>query len=314
MCRPAIIDGANSVGDSRLPPTDITLNTFWSNGKVQDLHTQIRELEQCCAGSDYNEIEDRLATLMKSAKYSLRGPEISHLNAVSAWRGQKSENGELFDNLKRFSYPPPERTILGRANLPGLPVFYSSGNLGTMLAELRPDVGDVIQVVGIAPIGNVPSLVVGDMQRLRFSGNVLLDAPANRDAVHNAYSAMNRADQDRFVYVDSFLADRFRDQTELYYPITASFSNIVLREQSHVLWYPSVRAGAGLNLAIPASMFDERFKNIIVKAFEIKADFGHGAYDYDIIYSGWEFGRDGSIEWHDGEAPERIDVQIGTRA
>lgn len=270
---------------------------------MQDLYELVCEAKEHAASDDYDRTKESIRALIDAGNYGLRGPEVAQGDNISIWRGHVPESHDLFNNLGRFSYPPPEHTRLGRANLPGSSVFYASGNRDTMLAELAADVGDVVQIVGAVPTRNAPTLVLGDLQRLRFANNVLLDAHDNREVARATYRAMPRDQQNRAVYIDSFFADHFRTPGPEDYALTACFSSVVLDCATHALWYPSVKAGAGVNLAIPSAMFDVYFACVIVKAIRITAVHGYGAYEFEILNHAVDFDDARNIDWQDGDAP-----------
>ena len=254
-------------------------------GSMNDLHQMVEHAKSLCGNAGYDDLQTHLKALIHAADYSLRGPEITQGLNIAIWRVRPCENDELFTDLNQCTHPPPDHAKLNRANLPGKPVLYTSGNWGTALSELEPELGQVVTVAGFLLKKNLPTLVVGDLQRIRFSRNPLLAAEDNRDAALAAYDAMSSNERDRAVYVDSYFADQFRITSSDVYPLTACLASLIWRSNSHALWYPSVKAGAGLNLAVPAPLVEEYLYIGIVKAFRINEVYGHGAYGYDIIAS-----------------------------
>lgn len=195
----------------------------------------------------------------------------------------------LFPSISDLKYPPKEFTNLGRANLPGKPLFYCSNDPGTTIYEVRPKVGDWITTFEIEITkDNLDLLILG------------------ADTLENeAFTNMT----DLHLAINEFLEIKFREEVpqnknHLYFQ-TAYFVNAYIDNKDGVM-YPSVGSNCkGWNVVFKPEFFDRYAyfrKATVHEVIEIKND-----YEIFIVchYMAEKYNQYGDLYW------ERIHCEEG---
>lgn len=147
----------------------------------------------------------------------------------------------LFPSLSDLSYPPKILTKVGRANLPGSPVFYCSDAPGTTIYEVKPKEGDWITSMEIGiDKDEVELLAFGCGER---TSHLYTDAMSNLDKGVNKF-----LDQ-------LFRKEIVRGEEHSYFP-TAFFTDGYLNNENGIM-YPSVGSNCkGWNMIFKPDFID----------------------------------------------------------
>jgi hypothetical protein len=196
-------------------------------------------------------------------------------------------------------YPENGSPNFGRANLPHFPVLYASWNIRTVLDEVGAEQGDYIQVIALRPIPGIqiPCHIVGEYQSIINSGGSLINSRNLEQYVNNLLGEHD-PNWDRILYVDSFLAEAFRQMVKnpLEYKTTAIFSHRFYMDAGGIM-YPSVESPRGINLAVPAEVFDRHFEVLFTDVYYVERFYGYSVYEVTSVKHSSKFATDGEINW-----------------
>lgn len=231
-------------------------------------------------------------------------------------RARKCSEEGGFSNLQQMVYPPADKVGFGRANLPGVPVLYASWNVITALDEIGAEVGDHIQTIALRPVAGVdlPCHIVGEYQSINNSGGSLVNSRELEQHVNQLLQDNPLRHMTTF-YVDSFLAEAFRRRVArpYDYKITAVYADNFHKAEGGFM-YPSVQTAGGVNIAIPAEVFDAKFEIISTQIFKIDRCFGYGLYRSILLKSTCDFNVDGTVIWNSSkQLPAQWNLQTGLR-
>ena len=232
-------------------------------------------------------------------------------------RARKCSDEGGFSNLQQMVYPPADKVGFGRANLPGVPVLYASWNGITALDEIGAEVGDHIQTIALRPVAglDLPCHIVGEYQSINNSGGSLVNSRKLEQHVNQLVQG-NPLRHMTTLYVDSFLAEAFRRRVArpYDYKITAVYADNFHKAEGGFM-YPSVQTAGGVNIAIPAEVFDAKFEIISTQIVKIDRCFGYGLYTSKMLKSTCDFNADGTIIWNSSKKlPAQWNLQSGLRA
>lgn len=269
----------------------------------------VYEIAEAIRGADarYRSSEWFREQILKFAdRYSALGVTIS--DSVVWWRARRPpriERGKRYESLLEMLYPPGGNPDYGRAQTPGTKVVYASLNPLTALEEVGAQVGDLAQMVGIRPIEGreAAAHVVGEYASDWMSG---ANSYVGRDMKETirTFMATSGIRYYQSLFIDSFMADLFRNPSSQYYKATACFAE-QLYKHDHGVIYPSVRAWGSPNIAIPAADFDRNWEVVVCDVLEIQDMLGYGIFHSVRRHAASDFQPSGEIIW-DGPNPRSM--------
>ena len=224
------------------------------------------------------------------------------------FRGRIENSEHLFTNVRALSNRTPEDVKdYGRCHKPGVSIFYGANNLDTVLSELRPEIGDRLQVSVAKPKKEqeVVLAAVGEIEHVRRYGRALIGNEESRAMIQEFLDNINSEAGLKALYLDAFMSDLFispaRGSRD--YKATSALSDIILsaeRDGRRILdgfAYPSVAHRGGMNFAIRGERFAECMEIDQCMAFEIIDYLGYGIYGRRQYAKSTSIASDGTIEW-----------------
>ena len=166
-------------------------------------------------------------------------------------------------NIKQLSYPPDAKQLknYGRCNKPYTPMLYASATVSTIFLEFNAKVKDEFYIIRIRPQkGSIlTGFVIGDLNYYRNSEQSYFGREKEHEIKEKIINQNNNEDLARIYFVDAFLAEMFMHPTEENYKITASLTDLFLRNNNRIqtLAYPSVRFTGKTNFVMSPSNYDE---------------------------------------------------------
>ena len=248
----------------------------------------------------YEEVKHRVDALLRGVPYQgYKPPEFG------LFRGRVSDE-RLLKTPHEFSYPPRSNQF-GRCHAPGSTMFYGALNLDTVLNELAPQQGQLLQV-GVAktkPGQELCITAIGEIDYVRRYDKAKTTLIGNEEAVRFIKTYLEKSPEPvalRTIIVDAFFADAFlapaRQARD--YTVTAALSELLLDGKNLLdgFVYPSVAHRGGLNIVLRPERFDALVCWEHFMAFKVTDYLGFGLYGRsqyakaDAPSSG-----DGTIEW-----------------
>ena len=261
---------------------------------AKDLLADQAKLETC----DFETLKTKVRSFVSDTTYAVQDRAPFQL----AYRAQRNAPRTGFHKVQRLLYHPDGNPHYGRANAPGKKILYASWNPDTALEEVHARPGEVIQLVTLrSRVGaKVPAFVIGDYQKFYMSGRMTYVNSGMPDLLQQKLDA-NRSEFLCSVFIDSTMSKFFRaevrDDLKYDYKITAAFSE-VWHGRDAVLMFPSVHTVVAMNLAIPASVFENSYEVLETSVIEINGYYGHGIYDEPTVLArSPNFHKDGTIDW-----------------
>lgn len=227
------------------------------------------------------EAVERLAYLIFSFPYSFS-------ESVRLFRGRPVPNQNCcFDRGSAFLAPPPEDTGAGRANRPGAPVLYASGDLDTVIEELRGQFSNPNEFVAfnhceVRPQRNKKAYVVpvGEIDHIRRFGRSILPVDGYQEFMQALLGRLRDDVRRAAQLADAFFADEFQkpDSGEAeQYALTAAVADEFYADgRLDGILYPSVAHKGGINVAIKPASFRDKFEVVEYEASEILRYLGYG--------------------------------------
>ena len=208
------------------------------------------------------------------------------------YRARKCEGGVPFNDLYEMIYTPAPLAKIGRANFPNQSIHYAAWNKSTALDEIGAQTGDLIQLIAVRlrQNANVIATRFGVYQELYSTGQV-------RYAPNLAIYIKKILEQKPLtpIFIDSVLTEELRDPNSDYL-VTSTLANLHYTDESGLI-FPSVRNFGGLNLAVPAKVFDSKFEVLFTEVVKISDSFGYGLYHPTVIGRSCDFSQKGNINW-----------------
>ncbi len=125
---------------------------------------------------------------------------IGLTRGLTFWRCRKCETALGWQTVDDLSYPPPDKTPIGRLNEANEPVLYCSTNPLTALNEVRAEPGDFVQAIAFRHIlGEETRLAtIGDAYRLFRTGTMSVN-PGQETARYLLNMLRSRSSDRRFM-------------------------------------------------------------------------------------------------------------------
>ncbi|MDO6445177.1 RES domain-containing protein [Colwellia sp. 1_MG-2023] len=283
---------------------------------LKSLRNALSMIEQIKGGrisrSSYEEVQDIVKALIYGMVFLNRTPSPG----LTLYRGRIISDGQLLKNKSDFSYCPEEKiTEFGRCNSPDNTVFYGSNNLDTVLSELKPEIGDIVQV-GVAQLKQGSSFeiaVLGEVDHIRRYERSLLGQP--NMYVEKIFKDFLPNEQSKIYLIDAFCAEMFSlpNNNQKDYFFTCALSNLIFdlpaKEKKGAVdgfVYPSVAHRGGINLAIKPKSFDSHFDFSGFMSFKIHDYLGFGLYGRVQEHIGIYNNKEGVIDWKALDIPKEM--------
>lgn len=224
------------------------------------------------------------------------------------FRGRIENSQQLFTNVRELSNRKPEDVKdYGRCHKPGVSIFYGANNLDTVLSELRPEIGDRLQVAVAKPRKEQEVILtaIGEIEHVRRYGRALIGNEDSRAIIQKLLDNINSEAALKALYLDAFMSDLFISPARGThdYKATSALSDIILaaeRDGKRILdgfAYPSVAHRGGMNFAIRGERFAECMEIDHCMAFEVIDYLGYGIYGRRQYAKSTSIASDGTIEW-----------------
>ncbi|MDB5935744.1 MAG: hypothetical protein JWQ01_3088 [Massilia sp.] len=222
------------------------------------------------------------------------------------WFRIVSSGPEGHSNIKRALYHEGGAPAFGRANFPGDKVVYASDNEKVCFDEMGASVGDHFHLVRFAvnPELEPKALVLGVISSFYHSAHAYYAGALLDPALMNAC----RADSVGFkksAFVESVISEMYRRpyKRPYEYKVTALF-NRLLAERGGII-YPSVESSHGINIALPASIFDQSCEILSTHVLRIDSSANYGFYEFTMLKHSHDIAKDGTIEWQTSTMEDR---------
>lgn len=218
------------------------------------------------------------------------------------WRGRLCDSQDGYGNVNEISYPPKQKTKVGRLNSEKHPIFYASFNQFTALEEINVKEGDFVHMSGynIKPESKLNGSIVGEFLKVHRGGLSTFSQEVGNEII-NLLRAMSIEVAIPFVYMDAFLSSILRDSqaSSKGYLHSRALGKLLFNYTSGLdaIFYPSVALENSMNLAIKTDTVDEKLEissNCVVR---INRKYKHGLYDLKIVNDSIGMHSDGTIIW-----------------
>lgn len=222
------------------------------------------------------------------------------------FRGRYVSSGLVGNVSELLNRADKDVKDFGRCHKPGLSVLYGSNNLDAVLSELRAEVGQIIQVIQLAPKKDYSLRItaIGEVDHARRYGRALLGNDQTVTMINDFIESLAKEQVAKLYLRDAFMADLFSRQAyhQIDYKLTSALSDIVFSmhvngEPIKGFAYPSVAHRGGLNYAIHGSYVDKSLDVAGCFAYEIVDYLGFGIYGRKKIATSSIIHDDGTIEW-----------------
>lgn len=203
------------------------------------------------------------------------------------YRAQNAETIEKHNHINQinaFSYPPPDKCKVARANKKGFPVFYVSETSETAIKESRCETGDMIYLseweMDIDKKFRVCSFLTAEDMK---NTNIKI-ASLHRDNYIEALNKVSSEDKKKIEIIHEIYSDIFMEEE---YKVSSIVGHYLLCDQNKesvdLLFYPSKANGYRYsNIAIAADFSDRYLKLNKVSKVKIGTD----KSNYEIIKEG----------------------------
>lgn len=222
------------------------------------------------------------------------------------WRGRPIES-KPFDDAYELSYPPKEVARVGRLNDRGSPILYASTREETVLHELEANAGDLVQFLGfrVKEDKSIRLAAIGEMFHVYRTGYLKTLGRDPDNAISQILNSLGHERGRRIVYIDAFLANLLAGPAAKAdgYIHTRVIGQIAL-ERSHAdgLFYPSVREGLGMNLAILPEVFDDAVFPVRAHVMRVGQHREFGVIEYDVLQEAANMDDAGRLAWRTPQA------------
>lgn len=218
------------------------------------------------------------------------------------WRGRKCSNEQGYNSLKELHYPPAAFTRFGRVNDLAMPILYVSFTQFTALAEVRAQVGDIIQFIGYRQCKPIKCLILGEFANVNYRGQCMLPGIISK-RINDALTKMKFEPALSFLFLDAFLASLMAKQEieGINYVHSRVLSRLLFEKYKDVsaVQYSSVARMGAMNLAIKPNIADIALAYSGTSIISVTDKFDFGLYRFSEIKSSTNFGADLMITWDD---------------
>ena len=225
-----------------------------------------------------------------------------------AFRGRIENGIELFDNISQLSCRRPDDIRdYGRCHRPSISVYYGANNLDTVLAELSPEIGDLVHVAVARPkaIDDVVLTAVGEIDNVRRNNRALIGNDDTLAIIRKLLDSISSEADLKTVFLDAFMADLFLAPANHAsdYKATSALSDIIFSASNDGkpildgFAYPSVAHRGGMNFAVQRAAFLTKMAVTQCMAFEIIDYLGYGIYGRKQYAKSKSIASDGAIQW-----------------
>lgn len=233
---------------------------------ILELEERIQEFEELDINCSIEEIKLVLNKVMLGYKCLTRVMDSSY-----AFRARINPNGENFREVSELWYPPKEKVkTQGRLNKAGESIFYISASSDIATLEIRPEIGDVITILGVK---------LKDFSKKPHVMELGLAETASQYGINNDIHLIENTnlketfkDDEQIkknLIIRGFLMRNFTKIVsigqEKEFSKSIAIAEILMEsEKIHGILYPSIagdgsRKGGGMNMAIKTKYTDELF-------------------------------------------------------
>jgi RES domain-containing protein len=204
-------------------------------------------------------------------------------NDVRLYRGRKLKADEFYPNSSDTgARDAADVKDYGRCHKPEMSVLYLSSNKETVMAELRADVGEKIQIAEylIQPDADIKYGIVGEFDFVRRHNHGIFGNMEGGEAIKKLVRSFSELQRLRLHLTDAFMAECFRRpaSSQRDYKITAAISEQYYEMGFDAFFYPSVQHLGGANFAVTGEKI-QSFKVAHVEVVEITDAIGYGIYE-----------------------------------
>lgn len=224
------------------------------------------------------------------------------------FRGRCFKILHLVNNISELLCKPKKSiNNYGRCHIPEQQVLYTAFNLDTVLCEISPNIGDIVQVAVLMPdneYNNLQVTAIGEVDHVRRSERPMIGNTETIKKVRDfiGYNSNTPTEESGIkILIDAYLSNMFRqpaNKTNDYnYKLSSALSNIIFENcPFDGFAYPSVQNLGGLNYAFKHEALD-KMKVDECMAFEITDNLGYGIYGRTQIARSTNIDPNGNIKW-----------------
>lgn len=221
--------------------------------------------------------------------------------------------GSLLKHVGEIGPRSPDVTHdYGRCHLPNSPIFYAAFNEDTVLAELKPELYDLVYFLYCRPAdgASYKSVTIGEIDHIRRygRGSIFTEESPNVQQIKRWLAAAEDEDDYVRIVTDAFLAkfiSRVCANQEDYRAVSA-LSGVLLKHKvdqpgvADAIYYPSVAHLGGINVAISLDTYETGVIPYSCKVVHVQNNLGFGVYKTLIVTESEKINSDGSITWKPG--------------
>lgn len=265
-------------------------------------------------------IEAALASSTREAFQRLVSPLVDEFGILSFgigrnqtyWRARIIEK-ERYDQLKELDYPPAELVKRpGRLNDIHAPCFYISSTLETAIAEVQPELGQLVQVAGfrIVPEKILQLIFLGEYYHVEKRGFTSYSGHDPGQTVRKLLDQHPLEERRTHLLIDNFFAHVISDKEasrDDYLHSRALRDLLLAKVSAHGIAFPSARDPGGINFGVLPEPSDDLFHNVCCLVMRVgkKRRFASHDLEYVGAVGGLTDNRKGFV-WESDPKPTKI--------
>lgn len=224
-------------------------------------------------------------------------------------RYEKKAPGAFLGNVRELGLLPKEITKqYGRCHVPNSPVFYAAFDKPTVLAELQPEVNDLVYFLNCVPkMGETfRTRLVGEIDHIRRHGvsSIFTHNQQIEDVREWVENATTEADYVSLVS-DAFAAELLTQPcpTQNHYKASSALASLMLATEvddpgaGEAIYYRSVAHRGGMNIALSADCYINKVTPVSCEVVQVLRNFGHGIYKTRTVANCPSIAPDGELKW-----------------
>lgn len=235
------------------------------------------------------------------------------------WRARKcSPDG--YTSEREVSYPPPDRTDSGRMNDKGDPCLYLSTRKETAFAEIGAIEGDYVHVAGYRVQANqaIRALGIGEWLHVQKTGYMRTMGQDPGNSLSHILNSFPHEQGTLILYIDALLSSILADPEagKNRYETTRLIAAMTHKKvpSANAIFYPSVQATLGMNLAVKAKAADMCMHNVCSIVARILKVRKFGVYEFEVCKTATGVNDAGQFEWQEPESPRSLNLYRLTKS
>jgi hypothetical protein len=235
------------------------------------------------------------------------------------WRARKCQQ-EGYQYECELSYPPAALTPSGRLNDQGAPCLYLATRKETAFTEIGVVEGDYVHIAGYRVLADktIRALGIGEWLHVQKTGYLRAMGQDPQNSLSRTLNSFPYEQGMLILYIDALLSSILADPDagKNGYETTRLIAAMAYKKlpATNAIFYPSVQADLGMNLAVKPSTADRCMHNVCSAVVKIKKARKFGVYEYEVVKTATDIGDDGKFQWEKAHTPRSLNVYRLTKS